>query len=349
MTPTPALKHPHRTVGSEDREYIRWIQTSLNETLKIRLIVDGILGPQTRNAIRSFQFEQGLTPDGIAGPQTEQRLRHIAATRRRPDRSAPPEEANNFFKDSLLLQFTPVSPPSTILVGRAWPQERKALARTYNRLGGLMQAVSGKVNIELHATLSVWHVESGGTSHIPNQAMLRFENHLFFKLWGRFHSDVYNKHFRHGGHDGEPGNPWQQQLFREHAAQAFQPLHNGMQSNEYRAFALASRLAGQDTALKCMSIGGPQLLVANFALLGYPTPTAMYQDFQQNERAQILGFFDFCMRKQAPQPGDLLEYLYRHQWERFARYYNGPGQKKTYAARLASAYQEALQLPLPTS
>jgi outer membrane protein OmpA-like peptidoglycan-associated protein len=54
---------------------IAWLQDALNRVLGLRLAVDGVVGPATRAAIRSFQSLQGLAVDGIAGPQTTQRLR----------------------------------------------------------------------------------------------------------------------------------------------------------------------------------------------------------------------------------------------------------------------------------
>jgi hypothetical protein len=39
--------------------------------------VDGILGPRTRAAVRSFQEDYGLTVDGICGPQTRSKLKEI--------------------------------------------------------------------------------------------------------------------------------------------------------------------------------------------------------------------------------------------------------------------------------
>jgi outer membrane protein OmpA-like peptidoglycan-associated protein len=55
--------------------YVRWIQESLNRILGLRLSVDGIAGPATRSAIRSFQQKQGLNVDGVVGPQTDAALR----------------------------------------------------------------------------------------------------------------------------------------------------------------------------------------------------------------------------------------------------------------------------------
>jgi hypothetical protein len=50
------------------------VQRSLNQHLGLRLAVDGISGPQTRAAVRSFQQRSGLSVDGIVGPRTEQAL-----------------------------------------------------------------------------------------------------------------------------------------------------------------------------------------------------------------------------------------------------------------------------------
>ena len=58
-------------VNRGSSQYIRWIQSSLNQILGISLVVDGIMGPQTRNAIRRFQNLAGLQVDGIVGPKTE--------------------------------------------------------------------------------------------------------------------------------------------------------------------------------------------------------------------------------------------------------------------------------------
>lgn len=51
--------------------YIKWIQSSLNRIMGLRLIVDGNIDPVTRSAIRSFQKMNGLTDYGIIGPETE--------------------------------------------------------------------------------------------------------------------------------------------------------------------------------------------------------------------------------------------------------------------------------------
>jgi hypothetical protein len=53
------------------RAFVKWVQQSLNKILGLSLSPDGIMGAQTRSAIRSFQQKRGLGADGIVGAQTE--------------------------------------------------------------------------------------------------------------------------------------------------------------------------------------------------------------------------------------------------------------------------------------
>jgi outer membrane protein OmpA-like peptidoglycan-associated protein len=54
---------------------MRWVQDALNRVLGLQLTVDGVAGPATRSAIRTFQQRQGLAVDGVVGPATEAALR----------------------------------------------------------------------------------------------------------------------------------------------------------------------------------------------------------------------------------------------------------------------------------
>ena len=63
-----------RQVNRSSPEHIRWVQRSLNSIPGLNLKADGIMGPQTRSAIRSFQQKQGLVADGVVGPKTEAAL-----------------------------------------------------------------------------------------------------------------------------------------------------------------------------------------------------------------------------------------------------------------------------------
>jgi outer membrane protein OmpA-like peptidoglycan-associated protein len=68
---------------------MRWVQDALNRILGLQLAVDGIVGPATRSAIRTFQQKQGLVVDGIVGPATEAALRAALAR----GGGAPPHDA----------------------------------------------------------------------------------------------------------------------------------------------------------------------------------------------------------------------------------------------------------------
>jgi phosphatidylserine/phosphatidylglycerophosphate/cardiolipin synthase-like enzyme len=69
-------------------EYIRWVQSSLNQVDGAGLVADGISGPKTRAAVRKFQQRHGLKVDGVVGPQTEGAL--IAAGAPGPPGYPPP-------------------------------------------------------------------------------------------------------------------------------------------------------------------------------------------------------------------------------------------------------------------
>src|SRR5215210_3022777 len=50
------------------------LQVAMRALGLYRSTVDGIAGPLTRNAVRSFQRRRGLAVDGIAGPRTRHAL-----------------------------------------------------------------------------------------------------------------------------------------------------------------------------------------------------------------------------------------------------------------------------------
>ena len=77
---------PKNQVARKSRDYVRWVQRSLNKIMGLRLVVDGISGRNTRSAIRKFQRQQRLTADGIVGSRTERAL--IAAGSDPPPRAA---------------------------------------------------------------------------------------------------------------------------------------------------------------------------------------------------------------------------------------------------------------------
>ena len=55
-------------------EVVRQIQKALAGA-GLKVIVDGIFGAITEEAVRQFQMRHGLKPDGIVGPATLAKLR----------------------------------------------------------------------------------------------------------------------------------------------------------------------------------------------------------------------------------------------------------------------------------
>jgi peptidoglycan hydrolase-like protein with peptidoglycan-binding domain len=74
--PTTTTEHSIVIVpGSEGRQ-VQLLQQALGG-----VTVDGVYGPETEAAVRSFQSSHGLTVDGIAGPQTSAALRGQSGSR----------------------------------------------------------------------------------------------------------------------------------------------------------------------------------------------------------------------------------------------------------------------------
>ena len=75
----PAAKQPAEQVFDA-----KWLQASLNEVMGTNLVVDGIVGPLTRNAVETFQkmHSPPLVVDGWAGVQTMALLAELMEKRR---------------------------------------------------------------------------------------------------------------------------------------------------------------------------------------------------------------------------------------------------------------------------
>jgi hypothetical protein len=77
-------------------ERVRWIQDCLNQALGLQLPVTGVMGAETRSAVRSFQKQQGLRVSGIVSPKTEQAL--SSACEGGQASRAPSEEMEGFWE-----------------------------------------------------------------------------------------------------------------------------------------------------------------------------------------------------------------------------------------------------------
>lgn len=90
-----------------------------------------------------------------------------------------------------------------------------------------------------------------------------------------------------------------------------------------------------------LRLGEPQTLKDQYANMGYSSSRAMHTAFQNSIRAQVLGFFDYCMHSKAPEAGDLLVYLRNKNWQNFARYYNPDRNVADIKSKLQRAYNKS--------
>lgn len=123
-------------VSRKSSDYIRWVQESLNKILGLRLAVDGVIGPQTRSTIRSFQRQKRLRVDGEVGAQTEAAL--IAA-----GTNPLPGNARHSMGG---LEFEGPKPvPRPACRARSAQQPQMAVVRPPQRPAGRGDAVAGRV------------------------------------------------------------------------------------------------------------------------------------------------------------------------------------------------------------
>lgn len=66
--------HESEKFGRIDLDDLAGVQTALGFLGFDAGAADGIDGPNTQSAVRSFQEEQGIKADGIAGPNTKKAL-----------------------------------------------------------------------------------------------------------------------------------------------------------------------------------------------------------------------------------------------------------------------------------
>ncbi|MFZ0590369.1 MAG: N-acetylmuramidase domain-containing protein [Bryobacteraceae bacterium] len=243
----------------------------------------------------------------------------------------------NLLKDDPELQSIALELAQPLPVPTQANPNQRAVAAVYNRLGGLLQQVAEKTETDAAGVAAVWLVESGGLPFVPKRAVIRLEVSQLFEVWGKRDREVFDNHFRFGGHNQQPGNPWDNQEYRTQDSGNYSSVHHN-QNSEYGALTLAQVIAGDEVAFSCASIGGCQIMMNAYRMLGYETAREMYDAFQLSERTQVLSFFDFCRQKPAPKLGDLLQYLKARDWNNFARFYNGTGQVPAYAAKLKAGY-----------
>ena len=230
------------------------------------------------------------------------------------------------------LKAIPLEPAAVqqIDVGADFSASQKGIVRTWNRQGGILGVLSDVLEIEPAASIAVLYTESAGRGFgADGRMIIRFENHVFWRRWGKKNPEVFNQHFKFNDRKS-----WQGHLFRATPTGTWQKFH-GKQSQEWKVLNFARDL-DDDAALRSISMGGPQIMGFNHSAIGYETPREMFDNFQADVRYHVLGLFDFLKGAGCTSP--MLEALRRKKFEDFAARYNGPGQASVYGHRIEKYY-----------
>ncbi len=220
------------------------------------------------------------------------------------------------------LHAVEVEAPAAEHLAAGGGQYEAGVARAWNLYGGLLSEVSSQLGIDPAYAVAVVCVESGGQGFGPDgRVIIRFENHIFRRYLGASRAADFNRHFRVTG-----AQPWLGHAFRESPSHAWRAFH-GSQALEWHAFEVASCL-DPHAAARSISMGLPQVMGFNHALIGYPSPRGMLAFMGADVRFQLLGLFDFVAGVNAQGPA--LAALRRGDFDGFATLYNGPGQARYY-------------------
>lgn len=232
----------------------------------------------------------------------------------------------SFYKDDARLKAVAIAPARPITRPPFAGSTLGQVARTYNRIGGLIDRLGAETGIDPLAALAVWMVESGGRAFVADNPVLRFENHVFWDRWGSGHAATFDLHFRFGGH-GSTGRRWENHQWRRAEADPWKSFH-GTQTGEYAAYRFAKTLAGRELAAQSASWGGTQVMGFNHAMIGHASACALVDAFMADERWQVLGFFDFC------RAANLIGAIKARDWVAFGNGYNGTGGGALYGPKL---------------
>ena len=230
------------------------------------------------------------------------------------------------------LRATPLEPPEEERIGiqPGFSGRQKTVARTWNGQGGLISTLSDFTEIDTSAAVAVLCVESRGKGFGSDGRMIiRFENHVFQRQWGKYNQDVFDAHFRYS-----PEKAWQNHAFRQTPRGKWMPFH-GNQNLEWQVFEFARNL-NEPAAMRSISMGGPQIMGFNHSRIGYDSAREMFDTFQSDIRYHVLGLFDFIKGSGTTSP--MIEALQRNNFESFASYYNGPGQAAQYGHLIGSHF-----------
>ncbi|MBV7330239.1 N-acetylmuramidase family protein [Chloroflexi bacterium TSY] len=184
----------------------------------------------------------------------------------------------------------------------------------------LLGQLAEQYGLEEKLARAVVGLESGGRGFSNGRLLIRFEAHVFLYSLAGAECHMGIDYFVYG-------NPiWTGHMYRAHVNEAFQEYH-GYQDLEWHALEVASRI-NLEKAYASASYGAPQIMGVHWQLLGYSSPKAMVQAFEQGEDEQIRAMFRWM------ETTGCIEHLRAGRFLEFATIYNGAGQPEYYAEKL---------------
>jgi len=145
--------------------------------------------------------------------------------------------------------------------------------------------LSEHLGIDLASAIAVIAVESGGHGFEDGKVLIRFENHLFYKYWGKENEKVFFEHFTFNS-----DKHWLGHKFRKHKRDEWETFH-GDQDKEHEVLRFARKL-DKNAAYMSISMGLAQILGSNSKIIGYESAEEMYDNFRFQQRYS-LSYFRF--------------------------------------------------------
>lgn len=208
--------------------------------------------------------------------------------------------------------------PQKLLPVKGNSTQRK-VARAWNNYGAFLEQLSEDIAIDVACTVAVLCVESSGKGFEQNNAnrmIIRFENHKFWKYWGKHNIEKFRAHFAYSSNKVWTGHKW-----RKSDKEEWRGFH-GNQRKEWEVFEFARSLDA-DAAMLSISMGAPQIMGFHYERIGYQSVNEMFEAFSTDISKHIQGLFDFFS-------STMVRNLREQDFVSFARYYNGNGQKEKY-------------------
>ena len=236
-----------------------------------------------------------------------------------------------FLKDREDLQKVALAPAKKLCLTGKPSYRKKLIRRIWNKFGGLLAELSRILKIDPGVAVSILCVESTGRAFDrEGRVIIRFENHIFWKYWGKSHPSDFLTHFKF-----DRRKPWQGHKFRKSAEAEWVTFHRKGQAGEWEVFEFA-RSKHHRFSMYSISMGMPQIMGFNHQTIGYEFVTGMFDSFTGGEKNQIMGLFDFVNCADSR----MIPALRKRDFLTLAKLYNGPARAKAYAERTKGYCQE---------